>query len=142
MSAAETTHLTSDDVRNVLDAMASPVSRPKNSVLFEQGDAPRGVYVVRKGTVRMTVKAGDAEVLMRVAHPGAVLGLPGVLGNKPYSLTAVTTHAAELGFVPAEKLVDAIRNSPLLGLQVLQLLSEDVRAARGAIANTRQIVRA
>lgn len=142
MSAAETTHLPAEDVRNVLDAMASPVSRPKNSVLFEQGDAPRGVYVVRKGTVRMTVKAGDAEVLMRTAHPGAVLGLPGVLGNKPYSLTAITTHSAELGFVPAEKLVDAIRTSPTLGLQVLQLLSEDVRAARGAIANTRQTVRA
>lgn len=141
MSAAETTNLPSDDIRNVLDAMATPISRPKNAVLFHQGDAPKGVYVVRKGNVRMTVKAGDSEVLMRVAHAGAVLGLPGVLGNKPYSLTAVTVHASELGFVPAEKLVDAIRTNPALGLQVLQLLSEDVRAARGAIANTRQTVR-
>jgi CRP-like cAMP-binding protein len=121
--------------------MASPLSRPRNTVLFQQGDSPVGVYVVRKGTVRMSVKAGDSEVLMRVAHAGSVLGLPGVLGNKPYSLTAITVQPTELGFVPADTLVQAIRTNPVLGLQVLQLLSEDVRAARGAIANTRQIVK-
>jgi CRP-like cAMP-binding protein len=141
MSAANSVNLPSDDVRNVLDALASSVAQPKNTVLFNQGDAPIGVYIVRKGTVRMTVNAGGSEVLMRVAHSGAVLGLPGVLGNKPYSLTAITTQATELGFVPAEKLVEAIRGNPGLGLQVLQLLSEDVRAARGAIANTRQAIR-
>lgn len=121
--------------------MGSTVAQPKNAILFQQGDAPVGVYLVRKGAVRMTVKAGGSEVLMRIAHPGAVIGLPGVLGNKPYSLTAVVTQASELAFVPAEKLIEAVRVNPLLGLQVLQLLSEDVRNARGAIASTRQTVK-
>jgi CRP-like cAMP-binding protein len=89
----------------------------------------------------MTVRTGDSEVIMRVAQPGSVLGLPGVLSNKPYSLTARAVQPTELGFIRAEKLVALIRENPALGLQVLQLLSEEVRAARGAIANTRQTVK-
>jgi len=87
MSATDQPTL-SDDVRSVLDTMASPITQPKNAVIFNQGDAPVGIYVIRKGSVRLTVKAGDSEVLMRVAQPGSVIGLPGVLSNKPYSLTA------------------------------------------------------
>ncbi len=134
--------LVSQDVRNVLDGMASPVTQPKNTVIFTQGDAPIGVYVIRKGSVRLTVKAGDSEILMRVAQPGAVLGLPGVLSNKPYSLTARAVQACEMGFVQADRLIQLVRENPTLGLQVLQLLSEEVRAARGAMATTRQTAKA
>lgn len=134
--------IVSEDVRSVLNSMASPVAQPKNSVLFTQGDPPTGVYVIRKGSIRLTVKAGESEVLMRVAHPGSVLGLPGVLSNKPYSLTARVVHPCELGFVKAEKLIQLVRENPTLGLQVLQLLSEEVRAAREAMANSRHTVKA
>ncbi len=141
MAASEQNLIASDDIRAVLDTMATPATFPKNVIIFHQGDAPAGVYILRKGAVRMTVSAGDSEVLMRVAQPGSVLGLPGVLSNKPYSLTALTTQPCELGFVKAEDLTRLIRENPALGLQVLQLLSEEVRAARGAIANSRQTVK-
>ena len=134
--------LISEDVRSVLDRLAAPVTHPKNTIIFTQGEPPVGVYVIRKGSVRLTVKAGDSEIVMRVAQPGSVLGLPGVLSNKPYSLTAKAVQPCEMGFVPAEKLVQLVRENPELGLQVLQLLSEEVRAARGAMANTRQTVKA
>lgn len=142
MSASEQPLIASEDVRGVLDTMATRATFPKNAVIFHQGDEPVGVYIVRKGAVRMTVSAGDTEVLMRIAHPGSVLGLPGVLSNKPYSLTAVTVQPCEVGFVKAADLTRLVRDNPMLGLQVLQLLSEEVRAARGAIANTRQTVKA
>lgn len=134
--------LVSEDIRGVLDSMASSVTSPRNTMIFAQGDAPVGVYVIRKGSVRLTVKAGDSEILMRIAQPGSVLGLPGVLSNKPYSLTARATQNCELGFVTADKLIQLVRDNPTLGLQVLQLLSEEVRAARGAMANTRQTAKA
>lgn len=129
------------DIGRILDAMATTATYPKNSVIFTQGEEPTGVYVVRKGAVRMTVNAGGSEVLMRVAQPGSLLGLPGVLSNKPYSLTAHAVQPCELGFIKADELRKLIRENPAIGLQVLQLLSEDVRAARGAIANTRQTVK-
>lgn len=138
MSAAEQPLIPVPDVRNVLETMASSITRPKNNVLFQQGDPPAGVYVIRKGSVRMTVNAGESEILMRTAQPGSVLGLPGVLSDKPYSLTACTATACELGFVKRDDLIGLIRQSPSLGLQVLQLLSEEVRAARNAMATTRQ----
>ena len=141
MSETEPSLTAATDISRVLDAMATTTNYPKNSVIFTQGEPPAGVYVVRKGAVRMTVNTGGSEVLMRVAHPGSVLGLPGVLSNKPYSLTAFAVQPSELGFIKAEDLRKLIRENPPIGLQVLQLLSEDVRAARGAIANTRQTVK-
>ena len=57
-------------------------------------------------------------------------------------MTARAAHLTELGFVRSEKLIELIRANPSLGLQVLRLLSEEVRAARVAIANTRQVVKA
>jgi len=142
MAANDQPLIASDDIRRVLDTMASPLHFSRNAFIFHQGDEPVGVYIVRKGAVRMTVTAGDSEVLMRVAQAGSVLGLPGVLSNKPYSLTALTVQACEVGFVRAENLTRLIRENPALGLQVLQLLSEEVRAARGAIASTRQTTKA
>jgi CRP-like cAMP-binding protein len=59
--------MSNESVRDVLDRMASPVSFPNNSVVFSQGDAPVGVYVVRKGAVRMTVKAGESDLLLSIA---------------------------------------------------------------------------
>lgn len=121
-------------VCDVLDGIASQISLGENTVVFKQGDSPVGVYVVRKGFVRMTVKVGEKEFLLRLARSGSVIGLPGVLGNQPYSLTATTVQETELGFVPAHEFVEAIRSNTALGLQILRLLSEDVRAARMAVA--------
>ena len=131
--------MSTESVGDILDRMASPVSLPKDTVVFCQGDAPVGVYVVRKGAVRMTVKAGEPDLLLSIAQPGAIIGLPAVLGNQPYSLTATTMDVTELGFVRAPQLVEAIRSDTTLGLQILRLLSEDVREARHAIGNRGQV---
>ena len=131
--------LFSSTVRDVFDSMASPLPFAANTVVFQEGDQPTGVYVVRKGSVRMTVRAGEKEVVVRVAEPGAVIGLPAVLGNQPYSLTARTVDESELGFVPGPSVVEAIRSNTELGLQVLRLLSEEVRAARRAMADAERV---
>ena len=126
-------------VTDALNRIAFPLSVPKGTVVFKEGDHAVGVYIVHKGVIRMTVKSVQGEVVLRIAQPGSVIGLSGVLGNAPYSLTATTIEAADLGFVPAPNLLEAIRTNPSLGLQILHLLSEDVRAARNVIANGCQV---
>lgn len=138
MAAVEQILTPAEDVRQVLQTVATVITRPKNTLLFQQGDPPSGVYVVQKGSVRMTVNTGESEIVMRVAQPGSVLGLPGVLSDKPFSLTACTTTTTELAFVKREDLIQLVRANPTFGLQVLQILSEEVRFARNAMASTRQ----
>jgi CRP-like cAMP-binding protein len=105
-------------------------------VLFRQGDAPAGLYIVNKGeaTVSMDSPAGDA-VLSIQAAAGSLLGLPGLVGNKPYTLTAVACKGAEVSFVKREDFASLMQTEPLLSLKILEVLAAEVRSARRAISN-------
>jgi CRP-like cAMP-binding protein len=105
-------------------------------VLFRQGDAPAGVYIINKGeaTVSMDSPEGDA-VLSIQAAAGSLLGLPGLIGNKPYTLTAVACKDAEVGFVNREDFASLMQTEPLLSLKILEVLAAEVRSARRAISN-------
>lgn len=131
-----------NDIRKALEAVAVPLTHPKGATIFQQGEAPKGVYLVRKGAVRMTIKRDKSEILMRVAHEGALLGLPAVMSEHPYSLTAKVVQACELGFVERDKMIELVRQKPALGLEIVQMLSDEVRSARIAMASSRGKVKA
>jgi CRP-like cAMP-binding protein len=67
------------------------------------------------------------------ATPGSLLGLPGLVGNEPYTLAAIARKDAELRFVSRDEFTNLMQTSPLLSLKVLQVLAAEVRSARQAI---------
>jgi CRP-like cAMP-binding protein len=73
------------------------------------------------------------EIISTKAAAGSVLGLPGLIGNEPYTLTATARAGSELGFVAREGFTALMRTDPLLALKVLQVLAAEVRSARTAI---------
>ncbi len=103
-------------------------------VLFQQGDAPQGLYLLHKGvaTLTMTSPAGD-EVMRVQATPGSLLGLPGLIGNEPYSLTAIARKDAELCYITRDEFTNLMQSNPQLSLKVLRVLAAEVRSARQAI---------
>lgn len=127
------------DIHKALDALATSVTQPKGVTIFQQGDQPRGVFLVRKGTVRLTIRSGRSEFLMRVAHEGTVLGLPAVMSDHTYSLTAKTAQNCELGFVERKAVIQLVKEKPALGMEILQMLSDEVRNARIAAASSRKV---
>lgn len=127
-----------EDIIKALENLAVPVTYPRAALIFEQGEPASGIFLVRKGAVRMTIKSGKTDILMRIAREGSVLGLPATMSGHPYSLTARAMQTSELGFVEREALIAAVRKNPALGLQILQMLSEDVRTARLAMASSRK----
>ena len=66
-----------------LDKRAIEISCGADDVLFHQGDAPAGLYILHKGEVALTMDspAGKA-VLTAQAAAGSLLGLPGLIGNE------------------------------------------------------------
>jgi CRP-like cAMP-binding protein len=69
------------------------------------------------------------------ASAGSLLGLPGLIGNEPYSLTAVARNGARLSFIPREEVTSLMRSAPSLALKMLQVLAAEVRSARHAMSN-------
>jgi CRP/FNR family transcriptional regulator len=117
-----------------LDRQATELCCGADSILFRQGDAPAGLYILRKGTVTLSMASPQGESILsaRVAG-GSLLGLPGLIGNEPYTLTAKVENGAEVSFVSRNDFTALMQTEPLLALKVLQVLAAEVRTARKAI---------
>ncbi len=126
--------LANPDLIQALRKQSTEVLCPEDRVLFRQGDDPCGLYILLKGkvTLTMTSPAGKS-ILSAHAAEGSLLGLPGLIGNEPYTLTAKAHGGAELSFVSRDQFTVLMQNDPLLALTVLQVLAAEVRSARNAI---------
>jgi CRP/FNR family transcriptional regulator, cyclic AMP receptor protein len=118
----------------VLEKQSTFISCSADRVLFRQGDAPAGIYILHKGVANLTMTTSLGEEVMSIqATSGSLLGLPGLIGNEPYTLTAIACKDAEISFVTRDEFTDLMRTNPLLSLKVLRVLAAEVRSARQAI---------
>ena len=77
-----------------------PSSLPRNSVLFVEGQTPRGIYVLCKGRVKLSVNSSDGKtMILKIAEPGEVLGLHACVTGIPYELTAETVQPCQVVFI-------------------------------------------
>lgn len=122
------------DLLDCLDKRSTCISCSEDRVLFRQGDDPVGLYIVKSGeaTLTMNSSAGE-EVVSAHAASGSLLGLPGLIGNEPYTLTAIAHAGTQLSFVTRDNFTALMSADPLLSLKVLQVLAAEVRSARRAI---------
>lgn len=112
-----------------LEKHSTPLALGENRVLFREGEAPTGVYILWRGTAVLTRGSNGDTVLTVEAPAGSVLGLPAVVGTKTYSLTAVAMEDAELSVVSCDDFVSMMQE-PQVAFQVLKVLAEEVRFAR------------
>ena len=68
------------------------------------------------------------------AKPGSLLGLPAIIGNESYTMTAVARPGSEVRFVARGDFEGLIQAEPSLYPKVLKVLAAEVRAARHALA--------
>lgn len=104
-------------------------------VLFRQGAEPKGVYLVTKGAATLTSQSSGDAILRIRAGVGSLLGVPAVIGAKPYSLTAEAIEGAEISLLSCEDFVKLMQTEPALAFRVLQVLAEEVRFARESLSH-------
>jgi CRP-like cAMP-binding protein len=68
------------------------------------------------------------------AGPGSLLGLPALVGNQPYTLTAIVLRCSVVGYVSRRDFEATVRAEPSLSLNVCQVLAAEVRSARQALS--------
>ena len=119
-----------------LDRYSSAIKCGEDRVLFHQGDAPAGLYILNTGdaTLSMTSLSGDSVVSIQAAA-GSLLGLPSLIGNQPYTLTAIAHNGARLSYVTRDDFTMLMQAEPFLSLKILQVLAAEVRSARQALAD-------
>jgi CRP/FNR family transcriptional regulator len=117
-----------------LEKQSTTISCDKDRALFHQGDAPAGLYILHKGEVTLTMDSLRGKPLLSTqAAPGSLLGLPGLVGDEPYTLSATAHSGAELTFVTRDQFTALMESDPLLSFMILKVLAAEVRSARNAI---------
>jgi CRP-like cAMP-binding protein len=113
--------------------------RPAGTILFNEGDAPRGIYFIHSGTIELLMHArkGDWK-RMRYASPGEILGLESVVSRRPHDATARATTSCDLGFIERESFLRALDENPAIWFSVLRLLSQGVNASYDSLRNVAQ----
>jgi len=116
---------------------AAQVDCSSDRELFHQGSIPIGLFLLQSGDAVMILEDDrGAEVAQFPMVPGALLGLPATISNRPYSMTAIAKQGAEVGFVSRDDFASLMSADPTVALMVLRVLAAEVRSARLGIVDS------
>lgn len=102
---------------------------PKGALLFVEGQVPRGIFVLCKGRVKLSVcSAGGRNLILKMAESGEVLGLSAVVSGTPYEVTAETVDPCQVNFVKDEDFQRLLKEHSEACLHVAEHLSEKYNA--------------
>src|SRR5579875_2399400 len=93
-------HNLSSGTLKALEGITFTSSYPKGAILFVEEESPRGVFILSKGRVKLSMTSSEGKsVILRIAEPGEVLGLHAVVSNQPYQASAETLEPCEASSV-------------------------------------------
>jgi CRP/FNR family transcriptional regulator, cyclic AMP receptor protein len=122
-------NLSQDAVKD-LSSITSAASYPKGAMLFVEGQTPRGVFILCTGRVKLSTSSADGKTLiLRIAEPGDVLGLPGTVTGKPYELSAEVLEPSQANFVGRNDFLKFLGKHGEAALRVAEQLGETYHAA-------------
>jgi CRP/FNR family cyclic AMP-dependent transcriptional regulator len=103
---------------------------PQGAVLFVEGQAPRGVYIVCSGRVKLSTTSREGKTLiLRIAQAGEVLGLHATVSGKPYELTGETLQPCQLDFIRRDDFLRFLQHQSAACLNAAQHLSQNCQDA-------------
>ena len=113
-----------------LDKVKYASAYPQGAVLFVEGQAPRGVYMICGGRVKLSTTSRDGKTLiLRIAQAGEVLGLHATVSGKPYELTAEALQPCQLDFIRRDDFLRFLQNHADACLNAAQHLSKNCQSA-------------
>lgn len=117
------------DEMKALDAITFANVYPAETLLFAEGEAPRGLFILCYGSAQLTVSSGGGKKLItrRVAQ-GEALGLAGVLSGNAHKETAETTAPSQLKFIRREDFVRFLKQYRDVLFNVSRQLIEERQA--------------
>ncbi len=118
-----------------LEQRATPVDCTQDRLLFRQGDAPTGLFIFHNGEVVLSMNAPNGQSIVKItAAPGSLLGLPGLVSNQGYSLSAKARRGAQISFLNRDTFSKLMLSEPSLSMMILRVLAAEVRTARQALS--------
>src|SRR3954451_23190703 len=121
----------SEAVVRALDGVKFTRLYPKGSLLFVEGEDPRGVFILCSGRAKLTTSSTEGKTLIvKIAEPGEVLGASATILGKPYEVSGETIEPAQLNFIKRDDFLKLLGASGEACMHTAQQLSEKYHSAQ------------
>src|ERR1044072_8519156 len=119
----------SESVIRALSRYEKAEGWPTGSILFREGEQPRGVYIIHSGQIDQLFSSrnGHAKPLL-VAGPGQILGLSCVVSGKSHNCSATARTPSVTGFIDRDRFTSLLEEQTALRGSILQILSTDINS--------------
>src|SRR3954469_24497583 len=124
----------SEPVVRALDGVKFTSLYPKGSLLFVEGEDPRGVFILCSGRAKLTTSSTEGKTLIvKIAEPGEVLGASATILGKPYEVSAETIEPSQLNFIKRDDFLKFLGSHADACMHTAQQLSEKYHSAQREI---------
>ncbi len=102
----------------------------KGQVIFYEGNHPQGLYCIFSGKVKIHKLGHDGrDQILRLAKKGNVIGYRALVSEDNYHASATAIEDSLVCFFPKSTCHSKIIADPVLSIQIIKLLSTDLKAA-------------
>jgi CRP/FNR family transcriptional regulator len=106
-------------------------------MVFIEGQLPRGVFVLCEGRAKVSISSAQGKTLvLRIAHPGDLLGINSTLTGRPYGATVETLVRSRIDFIARDDLLKLLDRDKKACLGLAQVLSHKLS---GVVDHTRML---
>ncbi len=113
-----------------LNSLRQSCLYPRGAVLFNEGETPKGLFVLCSGSVKLSIGSPSGHTLnLRIVEPGEGLGLNSVIANEPYVVRAEVLSHAQVSFLSKLHFLQLLRAHTDLSLNVSRHLSLELHKA-------------
>ena len=120
----------SDESLAALNEVSFVNTYPAGAILFVEGQMARGVYLLCKGTAKLTVVSAEGRTLIiKLAGPGEVLGMSACVKQREYETTVETMSPCEVNFIKMGDFNRLLQQRPDICLHAAEQMSSQVQNA-------------
>lgn len=109
---------------------------PKDTMIFSEGMPGTELYIIQKGSIKITKIVDNNEVLLAVLKVGDIFGEMALLENKPRVASAIAYEDVYLLAVNKQNFERMVQAQPQIVTRLTQLLAERIWFIYKQLANT------
>lgn len=117
----------SEEVAEIIAKIKVNCEFKSGQFLFHAGAPPLGLYVVKRGIVKIELLTDDGDAhTVRLIGAGGLVGYRSFFSNENYKKSAIAIEDCEACFLPRYEATALLRDFPELTLKLAKQLAEDL----------------
>jgi CRP/FNR family cyclic AMP-dependent transcriptional regulator len=108
---------------------------PEGTILFQEGDAGKEMFVLQSGKVIISKRVRGAEKVLAILGAGEFFGEMAIISNRPRNANATVAERARLLVIDSKTFEAMVRGNAEIAVRMIKKLSERLTEADAQIEN-------